>query len=157
MSAPPVPRVGQPAPEFSLRNQHGEQIELREQLARGPVLLVFYPFAWSSVCTGELCGIRDDAAGFTADGTAQVLAVSVDPMFTLRAWSDDQGFEFGLLSDFWPHGQVAQAYGVFDETAGMAIRGTFLIDPAGVVRWSQVNAPGQARDFAGYREALAAL
>ncbi|GGB41726.1 peroxiredoxin [Flexivirga endophytica] len=149
--------VGDMAPDFTLQNQHGESVSLRERVADKPVLLVFYPFAWSGICTGELCGIRDDIAGFTGDGRAEVLAISCDPMFTLRAWSEAEHYDFDLLSDFWPHGEVASAYGVFNGEAGMAIRGTFLVDGEGTIRWSQVNGPGEARDFEGYRDALAAL
>lgn len=149
--------VGDMAPDFTLQNQHGESVSLRERVADKPVLLVFYPFAWSGICTGELCGIRDDIASFTGDGRAEVLAISCDPMFTLRAWSEAEHYDFDLLSDFWPHGKVATDYGVFDAKAGMAIRGTFLVDETRSIRWSQVNGPGQARDFAGYRETLASL
>lgn len=149
--------VGATAPDFTLKNQHGEDVSLAQRVSEKPVLLVFYPFAWSGVCTGELCGIRDDLSGFTGNGAADVLAISCDPMFTLRAWADSEGYEFDLLSDFWPHGKVASDYGIFNADAGMAIRGTFLIDTSGTIRWSQVNQPGEARDFAGYREALAAL
>jgi len=156
MSDSPI-TVGATAPDFTLKNQHGQDVSLTERTADTPVLLVFYPFAWSGVCTGELCGIRDDLTGFTGDGAADVLAISCDPMFTLRAWADAQHYDFELLSDFWPHGRVAGDYGVFNDGAGMAIRGTFLVDRTGTVRWTQVNGPGEARDFAGYREALAAL
>jgi peroxiredoxin len=156
MTGSPVAR-GAGAPDFTLRNQHGEDVSLAERIAEKPVLLVFYPFAWSGICTGELCGIRDDIGGFTGDGAADVLAISCDPVFTLRAWSDAQHYDFELLSDFWPHGRVADDYGVFNADAGMAIRGTFLVDRSGTVRWSQVNGPGEARDFAGYHEALAGL
>ena len=86
-----------------------------------------------------------------------MLAVSCDPMFSLRAFADQEGYFFPLLSDFWPHGEVAKAYGVFNEDAGMAIRGTFLVDRDGKIAWSLVNAPGERRDFAGYREALEGL
>lgn len=151
------PSAGDTAPDFTLQNQHGESVSLRERVADKPVLLVFYPFAWSGICTGELCGIRDDISGFTGDGAADVLAISCDPMFTLRAWADSQRYDFELLSDFWPHGAVAEAYGVFNAEAGMAIRGTFLVDASSTVRWAQVNGPGEGRDFAGYREALAQL
>lgn len=150
-------RVGDFAPDFTLKNQHGEDVTLRERVASKPVLLVFYPFAWSGICTGELCGIRDDFAGFTAGGAADVFAISCDPMFTLRAWAEAEHYDFELLSDFWPHGKVAATYGVFDARAGMAVRGTYLVDRTGAICWSQVNGPGTARDFAGYREALASL
>lgn len=156
MTPKPV-SVGDKAPDFALQNQHGEKVSLRERVSDSPALLVFYPFAWSGVCTGELCGIRDDIGGFTGNGAAEVIAISCDPMFTLRAWADSEHYDFDLLSDFWPHGEVAQAYGVFHAEAGMAIRGTFLVDAASTIRWAQVNGPGEARDFAGYRQALAAL
>ncbi|TWE12419.1 peroxiredoxin [Rudaeicoccus suwonensis] len=155
-TATDTPRVGDHAPDFTLKTQYGEDLSLSAVTATQPALLVFYPFAWSGICTGELCAIRDDLSGFEG-GKAKVLAISCDPMFTLRAWSDDQGFAFSLLSDFWPHGQVASSYGVFNSDAGLAIRGTFLVGTDGLVAWEQVNGPGEARDFAGYREALAAL
>jgi mycoredoxin-dependent peroxiredoxin len=83
--------------------------------------------------------------------------VSVDSTFTHRAWADAEHFEFGLLSDFWPHGAVAKEYGVFDENLGIATRGTFIIDKNGVVRWKVVNPVPQARDIAEYQKALAEL
>lgn len=85
----------------------------------------------------------------------QVLAVSVDSMFSQRAWADQEGFTFPLLSDFWPHGEVARAYGVLDEDRGLALRGTFIIDGEGIVRWKVVNPIGSARDLDEYRKALA--
>ncbi len=148
--------VGQPAPEFQLKNQHGETVKLSEFRGKQSVVLVFYPFAFSGICTGELCEIRDNIAMFTADDV-QVMGVSCDPMYALRAFADAEHYEFPLLADFWPHGAVAQAYGVFNEAAGFAIRGTFLIDKDGVLRWSVVNGPGEARPLAAYREALAVL
>jgi len=117
---------------------------------------VFFPFAFSRTCTGELCEIRDDLGSFSGAGV-QVLGVSCDPVHSLRTWGEQEGYDFPLLSDFWPHGVVAQRYGVFFEAAGMATRGTFLVDSSGVLRWSVVNGPGQARDIAAYREAVAAL
>ncbi|MFZ0160201.1 MAG: peroxiredoxin [Kineosporiaceae bacterium] len=148
--------AGSSAPDFELTDQHGQKVKLSDFRGRSNVALVFYPFAFSGICTGELCEIRDNLELFTA-GDVQVLAISCDPMFSLRAYADKEGYDFPLLSDFWPHGAVAQAYGVFDESRGRADRGTFLIDREGVVRWSVVNAPGQARPLAAYREAVAAL
>jgi peroxiredoxin len=149
------PAVGSVAPDFSLRDQHGATTSLSALRGRA-ALVVFYPFAFSGVCTGELTGLRDVLDSFCNDAV-QLLAVSCDPVFSLRAWADEQGFEFPLLSDFWPHGAVASAYGVFDEGAGRADRGTFLVDASGVVRWSVVYDPGQARDLDAYRAAIAAL
>jgi len=148
--------AGSSAPDFELTDQHGQKVKLSDFRGRSNVALVFYPFAFSGICTGELCEIRDNLELFTA-GDVQVLAISCDPMFSLRAYADKEGYDFPLLSDFWPHGAVAQAYGVFDEARGRADRGTFLIDREGVVRWSVVNAPGQARPLSAYREAVAAL
>jgi peroxiredoxin len=151
-----APEVGKPAPEFALKDQHGQVVKLSGFAGQTAVAVVFYPFAFSGICTGELCEIRDNLAAFTDHGV-QVVAISCDPMFSLRAWAEDQGYGFPLLSDFWPHGAAAEAYGVFNDTAGMAIRGSFLVDKDGVLRWSVVNAPGEARPLAAYREAIAAL
>jgi peroxiredoxin (alkyl hydroperoxide reductase subunit C) len=118
--------------------------------------VVFYPFAFSGICTGELCAVRDDLGSFQNDDV-QVLAVSVDHVFALKAWSDQEGYQFPLLSDFWPHGEVATAYGVFNADRGMAVRGTFLVDKAGIVRFAEVNAPGEARDQDAWKKALASV
>lgn len=148
--------VGEHAPDFALKNQHGELVSLSGFAGAKNVVIVFYPFAFSGICTGELREIRDGLEDFQ-DGDIQVLAISCDPMYALRAWADAEGHFFPLLSDFWPHGDVARAYGVFSEGDGAAARGTFLIDKEGVVRWTLVNGRGEARDFSGYRAALARL
>ncbi|MFV0464048.1 MAG: peroxiredoxin [Nostocoides sp.] len=148
--------VGDTAPEFTLPDQNRTPYALSSYRGKQAVLLVFYPFAFSGICTGELTEIRDDLGAFVSDAV-QVLTISCDPVYSLRAWADHEAFFFPLLSDFWPHGQVARSYGVFDEGHGMAVRGTFLIDADGVVRWSLVKGPGERRDFSGYRQALAAL
>lgn len=150
------PAVGTPAPGFTLKDQHGQDVALADFAGAKAVLVVFYPFAFSGICTGELCAIRDDLTRFQSE-QVQVLAISCDPMFTLRAWADAEGYGFPLLSDFWPHGEVARRYGVFLDEGGFATRGTFLIDRDGILRWSVVNGPGQARDLGAYQEALAAL
>jgi peroxiredoxin len=154
-SAPATPSIGAPAPDFSLPDTHGTPVTLRG-LGGGPVVIVFVPFAFSGTCTGELCELRDNIKEFEEAGV-HVLVVSCDPGHSLRAWAAQEGFAFDLLSDFWPHGEVARAYGVFDEARGFAVRGSFLIDAEGVLRWSLVNPPGRARDFASYRAALADL
>jgi peroxiredoxin len=147
--------VGQAAPDFELKDHTGAVVRLSE-LRGSRVALVFYPFAFSGICTGELCEIRDNLSIFSA-GDVRVFGVSCDPMFSLRAFAEAEKYEFPLLSDFWPHGAVATAYGVFDLVSGRAERGTFLIDAEGVIRWKVVNGPGQARPLAAYREAVAAL
>ena len=148
--------TGQVAPGFALCDQHGQRVRLDDFAGRAHVLVVFYPFAFSGICTKELSQIAGKLDALESRGV-QVLAVSCDPMFTLRAWAEQQRFEFPLLSDFWPHGQTAQAYGVFDADNGMAARGSFLVDTAGVVRWSVVNPPGRPRDLRSYLEAVSRL
>jgi peroxiredoxin len=148
--------VGQEAPDFELRNQHGEPVRLSSFQGTKNVVLVFYPLAFSGVCSSELSALRDNFPEVTRDDT-ELLTVSVDSTFVLRKWSDTEGFQFGLLSDFWPHGGVASLYGVFDADRGVALRGTFVIDKAGVVRWKVVNPIPEARDIAEYQKALAAL
>ena len=147
--------VGDTAPEFSLRDQDKQEVSLAE-LRGGPVLLVFYPFAFSGLCTGELCQLRDELADYTAAGV-KVLAISTDPTFSLKAFREQQGFDFPLLSDFWPHGATAQAYGAFNEKAGMALRATFLVDAEGEVAFSEVNLPGDVRAQSGWKDAVARL
>ena len=147
--------VGDAAPEFSLPDQDKQVVSLSD-LRGTPVLLVFYPFAFSGICTGELCQLRDELATYT-DAGVRVLAISTDPVFSLKAWKAQEGFDFTLLSDFWPHGAVAQAYGVFHEKAGMAVRGTFLVDAEGRVAFAEVNVPGDAREQSGWKDAVAAL
>ena len=148
--------TGRPAPEFALKDQHGSVVRLSEFRGVSHVALVFYPFAFSGTCTGELCEIRDNLGVFS-DADVQVIGISCDPVHALRVWSESERYEFPLLSDFWPHGEVAKAYGVFDDRFGFAGRGTFLIDTEGTVRWSVLNGPGEARSFAEYKEAVAAL
>jgi mycoredoxin-dependent peroxiredoxin len=148
--------VGDTAPDFELKDQHGAPVKLSDFRGEKNVVLVFYPLAFSGVCTGELCAIRDDLPTLGGDDV-QVLAVSVDSMFAHRAWAEQESYQFPLLSDFWPHGEVAKAYGIFDEKLGLATRGTFIIDKTGVVRWKIVNAIPDARDLDEYRKALAGI
>jgi mycoredoxin-dependent peroxiredoxin len=148
--------VGDRVPDFTLKDQYGQDVTLSQFRGDKLVVLVFYPFAFSGICTGELCEIRDNLDAFVGDDL-QVLTISCDHMFSLRAWADKEGYFFPLLSDFWPHGDVARAFGVFNEKAGAARRGTFLVDRDGVVRWSLVNEIGAGRDFSEYHAALAEL
>lgn len=147
-------QVGDTAPDFTVKDQNNQQVTLSSFRGNKHVLLVFYPFAFSRVCTSELCMVRDDLPSFQNDDV-QLLAVSTDPTYTLKAWAGSEGYQFPLLSDFWPHGDVAKEYGVFDESRGMAVRGTFLVDRDGVVRFAEVNRPGEARDQNAWKSALA--
>ena len=144
--------VGLPAPDFSAPNTHGTPVSLSDLRGQN-VLLVFVPFAFSGICTQELCELRDNIEDFEANGVA-LHVISCDTVFALKAWAAQDGYSFELLSDFWPHGEVAKKYGVFDEESGLAVRGSFLIDADGVVRWKLVNARAQKRDLEEYRKAL---
>ena len=149
-------QVGEVAPDFTLSDSQRNPVTLSSFRGDRAVLLVFYPFAFSRTCTGELCTLRDDLDTFQNE-RVQVLAISVDPVPALAAFAGAQGYEFPLLSDFWPHGEVARAYGVFFEKAGMAVRGTFLIDTSGVVTFAEVNGPGEPRDQSAWKRAVDAL
>ncbi|MDI2097977.1 peroxiredoxin [Ruicaihuangia caeni] len=151
-----VPVPGSTAPDFSLENQFGEVVSLAEVLEKTPVVLVFFPLAFTGICTQELCELRDNLALFEHAG-ATLLGVSVDSKATLRAFADREGYEFSLLADFWPHGEVARQYGVFRDDRGIATRGSFVIGQDGRIVSSFVNEPGQARSFEEYQAALALL
>lgn len=148
--------AGDRAPDFTLKDQFGAATSLAQVRADRATLVVFYPFAFSSICTGELCGVRDDLGTYQNDAVS-FLAISCDPSPALKAWAQQEGYDFPLLSDFWPHGQVARDYGVFHEQAGFAVRGSFLVDRDGIVRWSVINGPGEARDFTEAAAAIRAL
>ncbi|MER5221911.1 MULTISPECIES: peroxiredoxin [Streptomyces] len=148
--------VGTKAPEFELKDNHGATVTLSRFRGAKNVVLLFYPFAFTGVCTGELCALRDNLPKFSERDT-QLLAVSNDSIHTLRVFGEQEELEYPLLSDFWPHGEVSRAYGVFDEDKGCAVRGTFIIDKEGVVRWTVVNGLPDARDLNEYVKALDTL
>ncbi len=144
------------APDFELPNQFGEHIRLHDFRGKKAVALVFFPLAFSSTCTTELCDLRDNLSLFASEGI-ELIGISVDSKATLRAFAEAEGYDFTLLADFWPHGDVAKEYGVFIEEKGFANRATFLIDIDGVIRASFVTTPGQARSLEDYTAALAEL
>jgi len=148
--------VGDTAPAFSLKNQFGETVTLSDYLGKSAVALVYFPLAFSGICTGELCELRDNITAFV-DDDVQVIGISVDSHFAQRAFAEREGYDFPMLADFWPHGEVARAYGVFIEEAGIANRATFLIGKDGRVASTIVTEPGVARDLSVYRDALASL
>ncbi len=148
--------IGDQAPDFELKDQHGAPVTLSGFRGKKNVVLVFYPLAFSGVCTGEMCAMRDEFPEVSRDDV-ELITISVDSGYSLRTWADAEHFNFTMLSDFWPHGGVAKAYGVFDDNLGVATRGTFIIDKNGVVRWKVVNPIPQAREIADYQKALAAL
>ncbi len=141
------------APDFELPNQFGEHVRLSDFAGKSPVALVFFPLAFSSTCTTELCALRDNLSLFKEHGV-ELLGISVDSKATLRAFADQEGYDFTLLADFWPHGAVAKEYGVFIEEKGFATRATFVIDTKGIIRAGFKTAPGEARSLDEYRRAL---
>jgi peroxiredoxin len=148
--------LGDEAPDFTLNDQTRTPVTLSQFRGEKHVLVVFYPLAFSGVCTGELCTLRDSIDSFRSD-EVETLAISVDSSAATAAWAEKEGYDFPLLSDFWPHGAVADRYGVFDADKGLAMRGTFLVDKQGVIRFAEVNAIPDARDQQRWRQALAEL
>ena len=148
--------VGTQAPDFTLRDANREEVTLSSFRGAKNVVLVFYPLSFTGVCEGELCAIRDEIADFSNDDTV-TLAVSVDSTAVHAQWAKEQGYDFPLLADFWPHGAVAEAYGVFNADIGLALRGTFIVDRQGTVVYKVVNAIPDARDQDEYRKVLASL
>ncbi|WP_229072298.1 peroxiredoxin [Actinoplanes sp. DH11] len=148
--------VGQPAPDFTLKDQNNQDVRLADFRDRKAVLLVFYPLAFSRRCHGELTEVQKNLGEYAND-TVQVLTISVDSIYSHKVWAEQEGFDFPLLADFWPHGAVAEAYGVLDPDRGFANRGTFLVDTTGTIRFAEMNTPGEARDQATWRAAVAAL
>ena len=148
--------VGEVAPDFELKDQYGALLKLSSLKGEKNVVLLFIPFAFTGTCTGELCAIRDDLAAFQNDDV-QVLAISCDSPFTQKVFAEQEGYKFPVLADFWPHGAAAKSYGIFNEDLGCAMRGTFIIDKEGIIRWSVVNGLGDARNNGDYKTAIAAL
>jgi peroxiredoxin len=148
--------IGDQAPDFELTNQYGETVKLSDFRGKKPVVLVFYPLSFSGICTGELCEIRDNFAKFEKENV-ELLAISVDSKYVQKQFAEHEGYKFSVLADFWPHGAVAQAYGVFLEEAGISNRATFVINTDGELVAKFVTAPGQARSLDEYDRALASL
>ncbi len=149
--------AGTPAPEFTLKDQSGQAVSLADFRGTKSVLLVFYPFTFTGMCQGELCELRDDLNRYTS-ADVQVLAASCDSPFAQKKWAEEMGYQFPVLADNWPHGAVAQAYGVFNDALGCANRASFLIDRDGViVDVIESENLGTAREQASYEAALAKL
>jgi peroxiredoxin len=148
--------VGARAPNFTLKDQNNQEVQLSDFRGRKAVLLVFYPLAFTGTCQGELTEIKENLSEY-ANEHIQVLTISVDSPYSHKVWAEREGYDFPLLADFWPHGAVAQAYGVFHDKAGFANRGTFVIDKDGVVRFAEAQGPGESRDQKRWRSALAEI
>jgi peroxiredoxin len=151
-----VLEIGTQAPDFTLKDQHGRPVSLSSFRGTRNVLVVFFPLAFTGICQGELDEIKANLADYQNDD-AQTVAISVGPPPTHKVWANTSGFTFPVLSDFWPHGAVAQAYGVFNDDTGFANRGTFVIDRQGVIRFAECKQPGEPRDQTLWTEALRAL
>lgn len=148
--------VGDHAPDFELKNQHGQLVRLSALLAHEPVLVVFLPLAFSLGCTSEVETLHREKQRFVDAGLA-VVVVSVDSTATLRAWADAGAYDYSFLSDFWPHGAVAQSFGVLLEDKGFASRTSFLIDRSRIVR-DVIEAPLDGiRDFSRYEDAISLM
>jgi peroxiredoxin len=145
------------APDFTLKDQDGNDVTLSSFRGNQNVVIVFYPFTFTGVCQGELCTLRDNLNDYQ-NANVQLLAISCDSRFAQKKWAEEQGFTFPLLSDFWPHGAAAREYGVFNEQLGCANRATFVIDKAGVII-DVFESPnlGTPRDKSEYEAALAKL
>lgn len=151
-----TPQIGETAPGFTLTGHTGEEVALADFRGVSAVALVFYPAAFTGRCTGELCELRDNL-GLFEDEDVELLAISCDHPGSLVAFAEQEGYEFTLLSDFWPHGAVAQAYGAFIPERGLASRKTVLIDRDGIIRAQFETSPGEPRPLSAYRAALAEL
>ncbi|MBA3488679.1 MAG: peroxiredoxin [Longispora sp.] len=149
-------QVGTRAPDFTLRDQNNQKVTLADYVGRKHVLLVFYPLAFTGICQSELAEIKENLPLYQIDDVA-VLTISVDSVYSHKVWADREGFEFPLLADFWPHGGVAKAFGVFNEGKGTAFRGTFVIDKTGLIRYAELSESGQARDQGAWRKVLETL
>ena len=138
--------VGTEAPPFTLKDQNNQEVTLSDFRGRKAVALIFFPFAFSGVCTGELSGVRDRLDEFLSFDT-EVLALSCDSVYALRSFAEAEGLNFPLLSDYWPHGAVASAYEVFDSVKGAPRRSSYVVDLEGRLAWSVHNANPDGRDL----------
>ena len=147
--------VGDLAPDFEIKDQHGQLVKLSSFRGEKNVVITFYPYSFTGTCTGELCALRDDLGSFQNE-KVQLLAISCDSQFSQRVFAEKERYTFPVLSDFWPHGAVAKAYHVFDEKKGCPRRGSFVIDKAGVIQFALDNGM-DARNHEDYKTALASL
>lgn len=148
--------IGQAAPDFTLTDQDNNKVSLAD-LRGQKALVVFIPFPFSSICQAELCEIRDDLSNLAGLG-AKVVVITVGSRHVLQKWAEEQKFAFPVLSDFWPHGAVAQAYGCFNDQLGVATRATYVLDATGTVRAIvQTDSIGQARAHEEYAKALSSF
>jgi peroxiredoxin len=137
--------IGDLAPDFALADQHGSRHALADLRGRR-VLMVFYPFAFTGTCTGEMAALSANVDRLRTDAT-EVLAVSCDTVPSLRIFDDRYDIGVPLLSDFWPHGAVASAYGAFDPAMGAAVRASYVVDGDGRIAWTTRVGLRESRDI----------
>lgn len=148
--------VGQPAPDFTLLSHDREPVSL-ESLKGRKTLVVFIPFPFTGICTAEACMLRDSLSDL-GDIDANVVVITTHAVPTNKKWADENHLNFPVLSDYWPHGAVAQAYGTFNDGLGAAMRSTFVLDQDGLVREIiATDALGVQREHDLYAEALAKI
>jgi peroxiredoxin len=152
-------QAGQEAPDFTLKNTERQDVTLSGLRGQKNVVLLFVPFAFTGVCTNELCSVRDNFSNY-AHLNAEVLAISVDSPFAQKQWKDKENLPFTLLSDF--NREVCQAYGAYYDNfmgfQGVAKRAAFVIDKTGKVRYAEVlDSAGNLPNFDQVREALQSL
>ena len=148
--------IGQPAPDFNLPDVNNTRMSLADVKGE-KTLVVFIPFPFTGNCDTETCAIRDDLAALEGQN-AKVVVISTTPRPSLKKWSDENGFTFPVLSDFWPHGATCIAYGCFNENTGSSMRATYVLDAGGIVREIiATDSLGQIREHEAYSRALAAI
>jgi len=151
--------IGDTAPDFTLFNTEKQAINLASYHGKNVVIL-FFPLAFTSTCTAELCGVRDDISNY-GKMDAEILAISVDSLFTLGKFKEEQGLNFNLLSDF--NKSVSQAYGSLYETfvldmKGVSKRSAFLVDREGIIRYAEVlESAGDVPNLDALKEVLKSL
>lgn len=142
------------APDLTLPDHFGSFISLAEAAPGSALVLAFVPFAFSPICGDELAALDEWQAQMRVRAAAvDVAVVSVDSKYTLAAWAGQTGSSIVLASDFWPHGEAARAFGVFDPVHGVAERGTFVISATGTIVSSRQVARTETRDFTADFEA----
>lgn len=148
-----MPEIGDTAPDFTLQEDFDSRVTLSDYRGKKKVLLFFHPFSYTEICEGEICELRDEP-DFQRDDV-EILNVACDAWPIRKAYKDHLGANGRFLADFWPHGEVSKAYGVFDEDWGTCMRGTFLIDEDGVITHRVVNMGiADRRDQSVYKEWL---
>lgn len=146
--------IGKEAPDFELPDSEGGKTKLSDYRGKKHILLVFYPLAFSPICTTEFCQLRDLNTDLASRDDVEVVGVSVDSPWAIKAWKEQEKFPNKFVSDFWPHGKVSEQYDAFVPERGISARATYLIDKDGVVRWNERNEPKDAREQARWREEI---